>query len=112
MQGCGIAGATFTLLGVVFGGIGFAMRKGAQRAAWLRMNGLSATGVIQDVSPTGLSINDVPQVQFTLLVQLAGRPPYQAYAKALMSGGIPGAGGSVPLRVNPANPSEVLIEMD
>jgi hypothetical protein len=112
--GIGITGATLVGMGLLFGLIGLAMKKGAQRAAWLRMHGLSATGQVQAVQTTGLSINDVPQVEFTLLVQLPGRPPYQARAKALMSGGLGGMqpGGSVPLRVHPQNPNELIIEMD
>ena len=90
------------------------MRNSAAKAAWLRVHGISTTGRIQGMAPTGLSINEVPQMQITVLVELPGRPPYQAHVKALMSGGLGrlGAGGTVPLRVHPQNPSEVLIEMD
>jgi hypothetical protein len=112
--GLGITGVTFLIMGLVFGGIGMAMKKSAEKAAWLRMHGLSGTAQIQGVSPTGLSINNVPQMQFTLLVTVPGRAPYQAFAKALMGGGMAmrAAGGSVPVRVHPQNPSEVIIEMD
>jgi hypothetical protein len=112
--GLGITGATLAFMGVVFFGIGITMKKSAEKAAWLRVHGIATTGRIQSVSPTGLSINDVPQVVFTVLVELPDRPPYQAHVKALMSGGIGrlAGGGSVPLRVHPQNPNEVLIELD
>jgi len=111
MGGLGSMGGTFLLMGGIFGGIGLVMRKNAQRAAWLRVNGVSAMGQIQGMAPTGLSINNVPQMQYTFLITLPGRPPYQATTKALM-GGLRMTGGSVPLRVNPNNPSEFIIESD
>lgn len=112
--GLGITGGTFLLMGVIFGGIGFAMKKSAERAAWLRLNGVSATGVVQSISPTGLSINNVPQMQFTFLVELPGRAPYPASAKMLLNGRVAGlsAGGRLPLRVDPRNPQEIMIETD
>lgn len=112
--GIGITGVTLGGVGLLFLVIGLAMKKSAQRAAWLRTHGLSATGQIQGIQPTGLSINDVPQVELTLLVSLAGRAPYQARAKVLMSGGLGGLGqgGTVALRVDPRNPAEVIIETD
>jgi hypothetical protein len=111
LQGFGILGGTLAFLGVIFLGIGLVMRKSAQRAAWLRVHGLAATAEIQGTAPTGLTINGVPQMEITLLVRLPGRAPYQAYAKALMSGAMP-SGGTVSLRVHPNDPNEVLIETD
>src|SRR5690606_1960564 len=64
----GTAGGILLLMGLIFSGIGFAMRNSARKAAWLRMHGISATAHIQSISPTGMSINDVPMMQFTLLV--------------------------------------------
>lgn len=110
----GITGVTLVGTGLLFLLIGLVMRKNAQRAAWLRVHGLSASGQVQNVRVTGLTINDVPQVELTLLVRLAGRAPYQARAKTLMHGGLAGIGegGSVALRVDPRNPAEVLLELE
>lgn len=112
--GLGAMGGTFFVTGLIFLGIGLAMKKSAERAAWLRIHGLSGTGQVQSVSPTGLSINNVPQMEFTLVVELAGRAPYTARTKALMSGmaAAMAPGARVPVRVDPRQPQEILIEMD
>lgn len=112
--GLGIAGVTFVLMGVLFFGIGFAMKRSAERAAWLRVHGISGTGTIQNVQHTGLTINNVPQMEFTILVSIPGRAPYQAKAKALMGGVMAArvAGGQISVRVHPQNPSEIMMETD
>ena len=105
--------ATFVPMGLIFSGIGFAMRKMAQRAQRLRLHGLRGTGTVMGASPTGLSINNVPQFAITMMIQLDGRAPYQATSKILMSSrrrSCPAA--RVPVRVDPQNPSDVLIETD
>jgi hypothetical protein len=117
----GLAGAgpsfglavTFVPMGLIFTGIGFAMRSAAARAQRLRLHGLRGTGTVMNASPTGLSINNVPQFAITMMIQLDGRAPYQATSKILMSSPtavVPGA--RVPVRVDPQNASEVLIETD
>src|SRR6185503_4105620 len=105
--------ATFVPMGLIFAGIGFAMRKAAKRAERLRLHGLRGTGQVMNVSPTGLSINNVPQYAITMMVLLDGRAPYQATSKMLISNPaqlIPGS--RVPLRVDPQNASDVLVETD
>lgn len=106
--------AMFTLvpLGVVFTAVGAWARKVAARAKWLRENGLSGTAQVVGLSPTGMRINGVPMMQFDLMIQLDGRSPYRATAKALASGGVVPPGAVVSVRVDPRNPQDVLIEMD
>jgi hypothetical protein len=105
--------ATFVPMGLIFSGIGFAMRKAAQRAQRLRLHGLRGTGTVMGVSPTGLSINNVPQYAVAMMVQLDGRAPYQASSKILVSNPAQLVqGGRVPVRVDPQNASDVLIETD
>jgi hypothetical protein len=105
--------ATFVPMGLIFGGIGFAMRKAAKRAERLRLHGLRGTGQVMGVSPTGLSINNVPQYAVTMMVQLDGRAPYQATSKILIANPAQLVQGSrVALRVDPQNASDVLIETD
>lgn len=110
LAGVGFTGATFVLTGALFLGIGKAMKAKAERAAWLRVNGISATATIQNIEHTGLTINNVPQLRYVLLVQIPGQPPYQASATAL--GRIAAHGGSVNVRVDPRNRSELMIETD
>jgi hypothetical protein len=112
--GIGLASLAFVLMGVVFFGMGVSMKESADKAAWLRVHGLVATAQVQSLARTGLEINGVPQVRFTLLVVVPGRAPYQAQAKALLGGGLSSLreGSNVPVRVHPQEPREVLIETD
>lgn len=113
-MGLGTTGGIFLLMGLIFLPIGIAMKRSAARAAWLRVHGLSGRGVIQDMQHTGLTINNTPQMMFTLMVTLPGRPPYQAHAKMLMNEGMAGrlVGGTVSVRVHPQNPAEIALEVD
>jgi hypothetical protein len=110
----GTTGGILLLMGLIFLPIGIAMKRSAARAAWLRVHGLQARGVIQDMQHTGLTINNVPQMQFTLMVTIPGHAPYQAHAKMLMHEGMAGrlVGGTVSVRVHPQNPSEIALETD
>lgn len=104
---------TFTVMGAVFFVVGRAMGKAAARAERLRIHGLRGTAQILAIAPTGLRVNRVPQMRFDLMIQLEGRAPYQASTKMLVShvmGVAPGS--SVAVRVDPQNPSDVLIETD
>jgi hypothetical protein len=104
---------TFAILGVVFGGIGWAGRKAAKRAERLRLHGISASARVLGASPTGLSVNNVPQVAIQLVVDVPGRGPVQTQAKVMMNpmavmAMAPGA--MVPVRYDPADPREVILE--
>lgn len=102
------------ITGVVFLGIGRAMKRASERASRLRLNGVPGRATVQALEPTGMKINGVPMLQVLLQVQLAdGRPPYQTRAKLLASalgGAAPGA--QVAIRADPQNPADVLIETD
>ena len=112
--GGAISAFTMILIGAVFFMIGRAMARSGETAKRLRTEGLQAQGQIVSLQPTGMSVNNVPQVAITVSVQLPGRPPYQASAKMLLQ---PMAmaqltpGQTVPLRVDPRDPQEVLIEL-
>jgi hypothetical protein len=108
-------GVTFLIMGLVFFLIGRGMAKAAARAAWLRANGISAKGQVVNIAPTGMRINGVPQVRFDLMVQVEGRAPFQASTKMLVNPamlGQFGPGSSIPVRVDPRDPSNILIETD
>ena len=111
--GCGIALTTLLPMGLIFGGIGHAMGKAAARAERLRVHGIVGTGQVLGAQPTGMSINNVPQMAIRLQILLHGRPPYEATTKMLMSASVAHAlipGTSVSVRVDPDKLSDVLIE--
>ncbi|MBX3231213.1 MAG: hypothetical protein KIT84_09750 [Labilithrix sp.] len=109
-MGFGITGGTFLFMGLIFGGIGYAMKKSAEKAAWLRMHGVAGTGVVRDVSPTGVSINHVPQLRYTLEIRIPTRAPYNASTTAL--GRRADIGASIAVRVHPQNPNDFIMELD
>ena len=111
--GCGIALTTLLPMGLIFGGIGYTLGKAAARAERLRVHGIMGTGQVLGAQPTGMSINNVPQMAIRLQILLQGRPPYEATTKMLMSAGFAHAltpGASVTVRVDPDQLSDVLIE--
>ncbi len=101
--------------GGVLLGIGLGMAKAAKRAQYLRTHGIQGTGRVREVRTTGVEINDVPQMEVMLEVAVPGHPPYASSAKMLMHGHVAaqlGVGASVPVRVDPQNLRDVLIETD
>jgi len=110
-----LVGVILGVVGMVFLGIGLSMAKAAKRAAYLRLHGLVGTGRVREVRTTGVSINDVPQMEVVLDVTVPGHPPYASSAKMLMHGHVAaqfGVGATVPVRADPNNVRDVLIESD
>jgi hypothetical protein len=108
-MGLMMPGGILLLMGLIFSGVGLPIYFSGARARRLALTGERATAQILDVRSTGLQINNVPQYAVTLLVQRAGAPAYQATTKVL--GGVGArAGATVGVRVDPAKPSDVLIE--
>jgi hypothetical protein len=112
-SGCGSALVTLLPMGLIFGSIGRAMGKAAARAERLRVHGIAGTGQVIGAQPTGMSINNVPEMAIRLQIVLPGRPPYEATTKMLLGASAVHAlapGASVAVRVDPENVSDVLIE--
>jgi Protein of unknown function (DUF3592) len=83
-----------------------------QKAQHLMANGRVGTAVITDVRQTGMFVNENPQVEMDLQVNVDGIPTYttshrQVVAQIAIPQFQPGA--TVPVRVDTANPSSVLI---
>jgi hypothetical protein len=83
-----------------------------QKAYRLNAEGIPGTGTIVAVRDTGMTINDNPELELDIAVSVGGRDPYQVthrqvIARIAMAGFQPGA--EVPLKVDPADASSVLI---
>lgn len=83
-----------------------------QKAQHLMANGRVGSAVITDVRQTGMYVNENPQVEMDLQVNVEGIPAYtttqrQVIAQIAIPQFQPGA--TVPVRVDPQNPSSVLI---
>jgi hypothetical protein len=109
-SGLKMAGGIVLLMGLIFGGVGLPIWKAAKKAQRLALTGERAQARVQSVTPTGLSINEVPQYAISLLVQRTGAaPPYEATVKALGMRVAPGM--TVPVLVDPQDPKSVILEL-
>jgi hypothetical protein len=78
---------------------------------------LIATGIvgqarIDQVTDTGTTVNDNPQVHFELTVTIPGHEPYPATVTQVISRLVVGnfqPGATVPVRVSPEDPQTLLI---
>jgi hypothetical protein len=78
----------------------------------LMATGLIGQATVEALRETGMTINDNPQIEFELLVTVESREPYpvihrQAVSRLVLGNFQPGA--SIPVRVDPADPTRVLI---
>ncbi|MCA9604049.1 MAG: hypothetical protein KC619_00515 [Myxococcales bacterium] len=100
-------------IGLIFAGVGYVFRKKAQRAAWLRVNGIAAQGTVRSYQPTGTEINGVPVVKVSVEVTHPSLAPYMTSFSQLLTSElatqlVPGT--MVSLRVHPENPHEIILE--
>ena len=118
---CGVAAFTFAValpttlpMGLVFWGIGRGLRNAGIRAQRLRLHGRPGTAQVLSLKATGMSINDVPQMEVKLRVELPDAAPYEAVTKLLLPPHEAArlAGATVSVRVDPKDPTAVLIEAD
>lgn len=83
-----------------------------QKAQHLMANGRVGTAVITDVRQTGMFVNENTQVEMDLQVTVEGIPSYTAtHRQVIAQIAIPQfqPGTTVPVRVDPENPSSLLI---
>ena len=113
-------GGGMRLTAILLGGVGvilllvglFSMRRAAKKDR-VSMSGVAGTGEIVALTQTGVYMNDQPQVQLDLLVTIPGRSPYRVKVKEIvpliMLGRLQ---GTLPVRVDPAEPETVVIQWD
>src|SRR5688500_4807050 len=89
------------------------MSKGLAEADRLRESGVQGHARVVAMEQTGMSMNDNPLIEMDLDVTLPGRQPYRVHHKdwvPLMMLGTLGGGAALPVRVDPQDPSKILIE--
>jgi hypothetical protein len=97
---------TFVLLAVTLG-------KGAMIKSKLRQSGVLGRAKIMGASETGTRVNNQPQVQFQLMVNVPGRQPYTAIHREVVSAvnfGRIGPGNELAVRVDPNDPAMLMID--
>ncbi len=83
-----------------------------QKTAMLMASGIVGQATIDQVTDTGATINDNPQVHFDLTVTIPGREPYHATLTQVVSRLVIGnfqPGATVPVRVSPDDPQTLMI---
>jgi hypothetical protein len=89
-----------------------AMGEDAARTAYLRANGRAGTATISAIRDTGTTINDNPVVDLDLHVTVGEDAPYAISHRQMISRlAIPSfqPGATLPVHVDPANPSSLTI---
>lgn len=107
---------TALILGLVGLGMvvaGFVLVVGAGRRDRISATGLPGTGQILSVTQTGAFVNNNPQVALELLVNVPGKAAYPAMVKEIVPLiMLSRLQGTVPVRVDPADPGRVVIQWD
>jgi hypothetical protein len=109
---------TAAILGLVAIGllaVGLRSRARAASARRVLSTGTAGSATITGLTQTGMFMNENPQVEMDLMVQVPGRPPYAAKRKQfvpLILLGRLSTGSPLSVRVDPADPSNVEIDWD
>jgi hypothetical protein len=108
-----LTAAILGAIGIVLLAVGLRVRRRSAEVRRVVSSGLPGTATITSLTQTGMFLNENPQVEMDLTVQLPGQPPYQAKRKEFvplillgrLSGGI-----ALPVKVDPADPNDVVID--
>ncbi|MBU1916033.1 hypothetical protein KKC47_02815 [Patescibacteria group bacterium] len=91
------------------------MRRGQQRAAYLIKNGISGAAKILDYKETGQTLNDVPKIGFRLEIAAPGKQKYELqyyeYVSLLYLSKL-SIGKELPVKIDPSNQHNILIDFD
>ncbi len=112
-DGLGAAAIPLLITGFIMATIGRKAKLAAAKAAYLRVHGVPATATVTNLSRTGTTVNDVPQMRIHLSVQLKDQAPYDASVKMYLDAHQLASfapGTKVSVRVDPNNPQELVIE--
>jgi hypothetical protein len=108
-----ITGAILGLVGIVMVALGFISVVAAGRRDRISATGLPGTAQILSVGQTGWFVNNNPQVELDLMVNVPGRGAYPVKVKAVVPLIVLNRlEGSLPVRVDPSDPHDVVIQWD
>ncbi|MEX2458554.1 MAG: hypothetical protein WD770_06170 [Actinomycetota bacterium] len=112
----------FLLTGIILGVVGFGllawgakMGAGIKEAQRLRAVGMKGQGRIVNAGTTGTTLNDNPLMNLELEITIPGKTPYRVHHKTwvpLVMMGTMTMGVTLPVIVDPADPSKILIEWE
>ena len=113
---------TFLFLGGLFGIMGLSFLatdlvrfRGELKKDRLRVSGLHGTARVVGVSDTNITVNNSPMVNLDLQVQIAGRQPFRARRRTVISRLSVGAlseGAVIPVLADPARPTDIVLDWD
>jgi hypothetical protein len=110
-----VTGAILGFVGVGLIASATAIRGRAQRTERIEMTGIPGQATITGLTQTGMFLNENPQVEMDLMVQVPGRSPYPAIRKEF----VPlillprlATGAVLPVHVDPTDASAVVVDWD
>jgi hypothetical protein len=92
--------------------IGLVVLRRSSRNARIESEGIPGTAKILSLTQTGMYLNEQPQIAMDLEVNVPGHPPFQtthrSFVPLLLLGQL-AAGGEVPVKADPADPTKRII---
>jgi hypothetical protein len=113
--GFGLTAVILGTVGVVLIAIGQRSRGKAEAAQRVLDTGVQGTATITSLTQTGMFLNENPQVEMNLVVEVPGKPPYAAKRKEFIPLILLGrltSGAPLAVKVDPANPANVVIDWE
>ena len=111
--GFGLTAAILGVTGIGLVWFGLRARRSAAEADRIANTGIAGTATVTGLTQTGMTLNNQPQVEIGLLVSIPGRAPYAATRKEfvpLILLGRLSSGQPLPVKVDPADPQEIVID--
>jgi hypothetical protein len=82
------------------------------KAQYLMASGMPAQATIQGMRDTGMTVNEMPQIELDLLVQVPGREAYTVTHRQVMAHSVLGQlqpGATIPVHVDPQDQGSLMI---
>lgn len=100
---------------LILGAIFVFMDRQKRRAVYFRMNGIPGTATILSADTTGVTVNDMPQIELQLEIEVPGRNRYTIIDRRcwnpLALAGLQN-GAQLAVRVDPQHPKQIMFVDD